>query len=67
MVEKMKKIMIDASITSKGGGVQVSLALIENIVKDSDFEVIFIANTEIDKQLPIEVKSKIKYYNRECC
>ena len=62
MVKKMKKIMIDASITSKGGGVQVSLALIENIVKDSDFEVIFIANTEIDKQLPIEVKSKIKYY-----
>lgn len=58
----MKRILIDASITSKGGGVQVSLSLIENIVKDPDFEVICITNYEIDKQLSIEVKSKIQHY-----
>nr|EKX8994110.1 hypothetical protein [Acinetobacter baumannii] len=45
------KILIDSSIVSKGGGVQVALSIIENIANDKDFEVICVVNTEIDKQL----------------
>lgn len=56
------KIMVDASITSKGGGVQVALSLIENIAVDPTFEVICVVNPEIDKQLSILIKKKIKHY-----
>jgi glycosyltransferase involved in cell wall biosynthesis len=56
------KIMVDASITSKGGGVQVALSLIENIAVDPTFEVICVVNPEIDKQLSILTKQKIKHY-----
>lgn len=56
------KIFIDASITSKGGGVQVALSLIENIAVDPDFEVICVVNSEIDKQVSVQAKENIEYY-----
>lgn len=56
------KIFIDASITSKGGGVQVALSLIENIAIDPDFEVVCVVNSEIDKQLSVQAKENIEYY-----
>lgn len=56
------KILIDASITSIGGGVQVALSLIENIANDNDFEVICVTNPEIDRQLTESIKSKFKHY-----
>lgn len=56
------KILIDASICSKGGGVQVALAFIENIAIDPTFEVICVVNSEIDSQLSSLAKGKIKHY-----
>ena len=56
------RIFIDASVVSKGGGVQVALSFIENIAFDPNFEVICIVNPEIDKQLSNLVKQNIKYY-----
>lgn len=61
----MALILIDASITSKGGGVQVALSFIENIVLDSSFEVVCVVNSEIDKQLSNLAKERIKYYHIE--
>lgn len=59
------KILIDASICSKGGGVQVALSLIKNIISDSEFEVVFVASPQIDRQLSDDQKSKIKNYYLE--
>lgn len=56
------RILIDSSVTSIGGGIQVALSFINNIVNDSEFEVICVTNPEIDKQLSQDTKSKIKYY-----
>lgn len=56
------KLMIDASVCSKGGGVQVALSFLENIAFDSEFELICVVNPEIDKQLSIAAKDKIKDY-----
>jgi Glycosyltransferase len=56
------KILIDSSIVSKGGGVQVALSIIENIAADKDFEVVCVVNTEIDKQLSLSAKNNIKHY-----
>lgn len=60
------KLMIDASVCSKGGGVQVALSFLENIAFDSEFELICVVNPEIDKQLSIAAKDKIKDYYVEC-
>jgi len=56
------KILIDSSIVSKGGGVQVALSIIENIAVDKDFEVVCVVNTEIDKQLSLSARNNIKHY-----
>ncbi|EXS32112.1 glycosyltransferase [Acinetobacter sp. 826659] len=56
------KILIDSSIVSKGGGVQVALSIIENITADKDFEVVCVVNTEIDKQLSLSARNNIKHY-----
>ncbi|WP_263576723.1 glycosyltransferase [Acinetobacter pseudolwoffii] len=60
------KLMIDASICSKGGGIQVALSFLENIAFDSDFELVCVVNPEIDKQLSIAAKNRIKSYYVEC-
>lgn len=56
------KILIDSSIVSKGGGVQVALSIIENIAADKDFEVVCVVNAEIDKQLSLSARNNIKHY-----
>lgn len=56
------KVLLDASICSKGGGIQVALALIENISKDQNFEVVCIVNPEIDQQLSLRAKENITHY-----
>lgn len=56
------RILIDACLCSKGGGVQVALAFIENIAIDPTFEVICVVNSEIDSQLSSLAKGKIKHY-----
>lgn len=59
------KILIDASVCSKGGGVQVALSLISNIISDPLFEVIFVASPQIDAQLTNAQKTKISFYYAE--
>lgn len=59
------KILIDASICSKGGGVQVALAFINNISRDSEFEIICVTSPQLDNQLSDETKSKIAHYYPE--
>lgn len=54
--------MLDASITSKGGGVQVALSLIENIAIDLSFELVCVVNPEIDQQLSLRAKESIQHY-----
>lgn len=56
------KILIDASIISIGGGVQVALSLIENIVLDPNFKVICVVSDRIDEQLSPSIKLKIQHY-----
>ena len=55
----MMKVMVDASVCSKGGGVQVALALIKNIILDSEFEIVFVASPQIDSQLTEDQKSRL--------
>lgn len=59
------KILIDASVCSKGGGVQVALALINNIAQDPTFDVICVTSPQVDMQLSPEIKAKISYYYAE--
>lgn len=59
------KILIDASVCSKGGGVQVALSLINNIILDPTFDVIFVASPQIDTQLTDAQKTKISFYYPE--
>lgn len=59
------KLMVDASIVSKGGGVQVALAFLENISQDSYFDVICVVSEVIDNQLDISIKSKFYFYHVE--
>lgn len=56
------KIMIDASLCFKGGGVQVALSILKNISIDPLFEVICVVNPEIDKQLSAKAKERIQHY-----
>lgn len=59
------KVLVDASICSKGGGVQVALALINNIALDPAFEVICVSSEEVDAQLTSKIKFGIKHYYPE--
>lgn len=56
------KILVDASIISKGGGVQVALSFINNISSDPLFELICIVSPQLDEQILDSVKNKIQYY-----
>lgn len=56
------KILVDASIVSKGGGIQVALSIIKNIVLDCDFETICVVSPQIDNQLSQAIKSKADHY-----
>ena len=56
------RLLVDCSVLSVGGGLQVGLSLINNIAFDSDFELIIIASHEIDHQISQEVKDKVLSY-----
>ncbi|MGD9698662.1 glycosyltransferase [Acinetobacter sp.] len=56
------RLLIDCSVLSVGGGLQVGLSLINNIAYDKDFEVIIIASNEIDHQIPQAIKDKVLSY-----
>lgn len=55
-------ILIDCSVLSVGGGLQVGLSLIKNIAYDEEFDVIIIASYEIDQQIPQAIKDKVSFY-----
>lgn len=56
------KLMIDASLQSVGGGVQVALSLLLNIAKDKQFQSIVVVTHQIDQQLPIDIKKLFYAY-----
>lgn len=59
------RVLIDASVCSKGGAVQVVLALLNNILYDDYFEVISVVSPEIDSQIPLEQKNRALAYHVE--
>lgn len=56
------RIMIDASVCSVGGGVQVALNLLINIAHDQEFEVICVASPQLDAQLSTDLKKQFMFY-----
>ena len=56
------KIFVDCSLLSIGGGIQVGLGFIHNILSDDYFKVILVASKEVDQQLSEESKSKCYFY-----
>lgn len=61
-VQDKIKLLIDASIVAKGGGVQVAYSFICNIVRDPLFEVILVVSPQLDMQIPQTLKSEVKNY-----
>lgn len=59
------KIMIDTSLISVGGGVQVAINLIKNILSDSLFEIILIASPQVSAQLTQQQINQCLYYKEE--
>lgn len=57
------KIFLDCSLLSIGGGIQVGLSIIQNIVNDSSIETIVVCTPQIDAQLDQVVKQKLKAYH----
>ncbi|WP_314296016.1 glycosyltransferase [Acinetobacter schindleri] len=56
------KLLIDASIVAKGGGVQVAYSFICNIVKDPSFDLVLVVSPQLDKQLPNDLKLEVPHY-----
>lgn len=57
------KIFLDCSLLSVGGGIQVGLSIIQNLVNDPEFQVIVAVSSEIDKQLDNNIKNSfVAYY-----
>ena len=56
------KILIDCSLLTIGGGVQVALSLLLNIAKDKQFQSIVVATRQIDQQLPDDIKKLFYVY-----
>ena len=56
------EILVDASLCSKGGGVQVALAFINQISADSNFEIICVVSPQLNEQINTNVKKRIKHY-----
>lgn len=59
------RIMIDASVCSVGGGVQVALNFLANIAYDKAFEVICVASPQLDAQLSNMLKQQLFAYIKE--
>lgn len=60
--QKTLRLFVDASILAKGGGVQVAYSFICNIVNDPLFEITLVVSPQLDLQLPLPIKTKIKNY-----
>lgn len=56
------KLFLDCSLLSIGGGIQVGLSIIQNIVQDPDVETIVVCTPQIDAQIDEFSKQKIKAY-----
>lgn len=56
------KIFLDCSLLSIGGGIQVGLSIIQNIVQDSDIETVVVCTPQIDAQIDVLSKQKLKAY-----
>ena len=56
------EILVDASLCSKSGGVQVALAFINQISADSNFEIICVVSPQLNEQINTNVKKRIKHY-----
>ena len=56
---------MDATLISIGGGVQVGINLITNLIKDKDFEVVLVASPQISAQLTQSQKESCFYFIEE--
>ncbi|QHI24465.1 glycosyltransferase [Acinetobacter haemolyticus] len=57
------KLMIDASLQSVGGGVQVAVNFINNILKDKFIDnLLIIVSPQVDEQIDVSLKPKTNYY-----
>lgn len=57
------KIFLDCSLLSIGGGIQVGLSIIQNIVNDPSIETVVVCTPQIDAQLDQTIKQKFKAYH----
>lgn len=57
------KILLDCSLLSVGGGIQVGLSIIENMVYDPDFKTILICTPQIYDQLSRAILDKLEHYH----
>jgi glycosyltransferase involved in cell wall biosynthesis len=57
------KIFLDCSLLSIGGGIQVGLSIIQNIVNDPSIETVVVCTPQIDAQLDQTIKQKLKAYH----
>lgn len=57
------KLFLDCSLLSIGGGVQVGLSIIYNIVNDSNFQLIVAASPQINEQLDDNIKNQLFAYH----
>ncbi|QNY06380.1 hypothetical protein IC763_19720 [Acinetobacter seifertii] len=60
-----KRLLVDATLISIGGGVQVGINLIANLIKDNDFEVVLVASPQISTQLTQSQKDSCFYFIEE--
>lgn len=57
------KLLLDCSLLSIGGGIQVGLSVIHNLANDLDFKTILICSPQIDAQLSDEIRNKLYAYH----
>lgn len=53
------KLLLDCSLLSIGGGIQVGLSVIENMANDPDFETVLVCSPQIDTQLSDTTRNKL--------
>lgn len=56
------KLFLDCSLLSIGGGIQVGLSIIQNIVHDPDIETVVVCTPQIDSQIDNCSRKKLKAY-----
>lgn len=57
------KIMVDATLQSTGGGVQVAVNLINNLINDNFYEdILFVVSPQVDAQVDASIKNSNSYH-----